>query len=296
MFNTTKKNKIIIVGLFLVLLLIIIGTIWMMKSQKKIEGFMEIYDMPYIPPDAPKVMNTRGYIIPVVLPQNGEIPTVPSAQQSMQNQIIPIYPGQQTLDTTITTSVTEENEQSLINKIVERITGRKNGNEQVAPVTPIINQPINPIQITDEPITGTSNLDSEAQLWLNEHNRVRNSLGLSSVTWNESLAQDARNYANVCKFEHSPQSSRMVGNTVLGENLAYGSPFSYYDDEKMFALWEEERKFYSHPMNPNSEQGHYTQIINKNVTEIGCGCSNCSGNKICVCRYNPIQLGNQAPY
>jgi hypothetical protein len=65
-------------------------------------------------------------------------------------------------------------------------------------------------------------------------------------------------------------------------------------------LWEDEKQYYRHPQYPSQgiggETGHYTQIINKNVTEIGCACANCNGSKLCVCRYDPIQLGNQYPY
>ena len=79
-----------------------------------------------------------------------------------------------------------------------------------------------------------------------------------------------------------------------------GAPYNAYDDKKIFALWEDEKQYYTYPQGPSQsskgETGHYTQIVNKNVKEIGCGCANCNGEKICVCRYLPIQLGNQPPY
>lgn len=152
------------------------------------------------------------------------------------------------------------------------------------------NQPSN--KAVDNPIM---DLSSES-IWLNEHNRVRSSVGQNPVLWNNLLADAAAVYASKCKFEHSPTSDRKFNGQILGENLAMGSPFNYFSDQKLFNLWENEKSYYSHPSFPNSQNGHYTQIVNKNVTEIGCGCANCSDSKLCVCRYNPIQLANQYPY
>lgn len=65
-------------------------------------------------------------------------------------------------------------------------------------------------------------------------------------------------------------------------------------------MWESEKEYYNYPQYPSeSKKGetcHYTQMVNKNVTEIGCGCAKCNESKICVCRYNPMQMGNEYPY
>ncbi len=64
----------------------------------------------------------------------------------------------------------------------------------------------------------------------------------------------------------------------------------------IFKLWADEKQYYIYPQGPNDKTGHYTQIVNKNVTEIGCACSNCNGDKICACQYNPGQYGGEPPY
>jgi len=137
-------------------------------------------------------------------------------------------------------------------------------------------------------------------IWVSEHNRIREAVGQSPVAWSQIIADGALKYAQQCKFAHSNQADRKFGNKLLGENLAYGSPYSRFDDTSIVRMWEDEKKYYKHPQYPgrgtSGETGHYTQIVNKNVTDIGCGCANCDGNKICVCRYNPIQIGNQYPY
>ena len=149
-----------------------------------------------------------------------------------------------------------------------------------------------------------------ANVWVNSHNRIRSAVHQSPVAWNNTIANGATQYAerlaqsNNCQLIHSSQNERKLGNIMLGENLAMGSPASAYDEAKMMGLWEDEKQYYRYPDNVNvqkprgQEVGHYTQIINKNVKEIGCGCATCGGRggKVCVCRYNPIQIGNQAPY
>jgi uncharacterized protein YkwD len=123
---------------------------------------------------------------------------------------------------------------------------------------------------------------------------------LGPVVWNAQIAAGALAYSANCQFEHSSDTDRTYNGIILGENLAYGSPYSAYSDQAMVDMWGNEKQYYTYPQYPSQsstgETGHYTQIINKNVTEIGCGCTNCSGSKLCVCRYNPIQLGNQPPY
>ena len=120
---------------------------------------------------------------------------------------------------------------------------------------------------------------------------------MAPIKWNAEIAQTAQAHANNCKFQHAPQSQRMYNGKTLGENLSFGSPYDYYGTAKMVKLWEDEKKDYTYPAGPDSKTGHYTQIINKGVTEIGCACSKCNGNeKICVCRYDFAQYGSKPPY
>ena len=88
----------------------------------------------------------------------------------------------------------------------------------------------------------------------------------------------------------------MYNGVELGENLAQGGPYNSFSTDQLFQMWANEKQNYTYNNAPSSNNAHYTQIVNKNVTEIGCGCANCSNQKFCVCRYNPEQLGNQPPY
>lgn len=169
-------------------------------------------------------------------------------------------------------------------------------------------QPYQPPQapqttIPNQNMPTTPAAPATSSVWVTEHNRIRADVGQRPVVWNDTLAQGALEYSAKCIFQHSDQNSRTYNGNILGENLAYGSPYDYYDDKAIVKMWEDEKAIYKYPQTPGEgshEQGkqigHYTQIVNKNVTEIGCGCTNCNGSKMCVCRYNPIQLGNEPPY
>ena len=156
------------------------------------------------------------------------------------------------------------------------------------------------IKMEPVPLAVPVQINTSTYDWITEHNRIRNDVGQKPVSWNQPMANNALNSASKCIFDHSPQSSRTIGNTILCENLAYGSPGKNYDEKKIVGMWESEKQYFKYPQYPSNgtgkETGHYTQIINKNVKEIGCGCFNCGDNKMCVCRYNPIQLGNEYPY
>ena len=171
--------------------------------------------------------------------------------------------------------------------------------------TPVVEEgPIYQIPILEEkePVPANTLMQPKPKqkpspnVWITEHNRLRASVNQAPVKWNDVIASGAETYAKNCKFEHSNQATRKLGSTLLGENLGTGSPYNMYDEKKIFGLWEDEKQFYKYPQGPSGETGHYTQIINKNVTDIGCGCANCNGSRMCVCRYLPIQYSNQPPY
>ena len=189
--------------------------------------------------------------------------------------------------------------------------------EAEAPITEQTTQltvPIQPVQSMQSPtaaitttnmtVLNTEEDNTDADAWVAQHNRVRATVGQKPVKWNPTLAAGAKAYAQKCVFAHSKQTDRTYNNGILGENLAQGSPYNVYTNDALFKLWENEKEFYTYPQGPSQsksgETGHYTQIVNSNVTEIGCGCAKCgtgnNTNNYCVCRYNPIQITGKAPY
>lgn len=131
------------------------------------------------------------------------------------------------------------------------------------------------------------------------HNDVRVELKLPVLRWSDRLAEDAGRWADElaqkrgCKMEHA-------GVEGQGENLYWASPLLWSDGrrelqavtaEKVVAAWASERRDYDHAHNrcrAGKACGHYTQIVWRRTTEVGCAMSVCPDQgQIWVCRYQP---------
>jgi pathogenesis-related protein 1 len=134
------------------------------------------------------------------------------------------------------------------------------------------------------------------------HNNERAAVGVAPLTWSASLAADAQSYAEhlnslgySCCRVLLPHS-----NTGEGENLAWGTPG--YSPAAGAQSWANEKRNYHgeaitqwRPGDPVT--GHYTQMVWRSTTQVGCGTSSSDRMDILVCRYNPggNYLG-QTPY
>lgn len=141
------------------------------------------------------------------------------------------------------------------------------------------------------------------------HNKWRSTVGLPTIKWSSTLADAAQEWANTlktnkaCELAHSKAEG-------LGENLFWASPLMYSDGTKkiqaiapiqVIDAWGKEVKDYSYSSNTCARGkvcGHYTQVVWKNTTEVGCGKAVCADNsQVWVCNYAPA--GNyvgQKPY
>lgn len=126
------------------------------------------------------------------------------------------------------------------------------------------------------------------------HNTARASARVPELTWDDALARDATGYARELartgKFEHSKQPR---GNPNQGENLWTGTRRAYRYDE-MAQHWIDERRFFVNGPIPNAstsgrfeDVGHYTQIIWRATTRVGCGFASNARDDYLVCRYTP---------
>ena len=124
----------------------------------------------------------------------------------------------------------------------------------------------------------------EGGQWLAAHNRYRKLHGVPPVVWSEKVAASARAYAETCPSGHSGSG--------YGENLAWAS----YDmsPSGVVKMWYDEESLYDYT-NPGvtSGAGHFTQIIWKGTTKIGCasvtgcGSSHSLRENTWVCQYDP---------
>jgi uncharacterized protein YkwD len=144
---------------------------------------------------------------------------------------------------------------------------------------------------------GTTDLTSgfEARV-LAAHNRERATLGVAPLQWNENLEASAKAWADHLAatggFEHAPEAKV----DPEGENLWAGSK-GYYSTERMVDGWIREKRFYKSGLFPNnsttghvSDVGHYTQLIWRDTTQVGCAVATGSREDVLVCRYS--QAGN----
>ncbi|KIY66447.1 PR-1-like protein [Cylindrobasidium torrendii FP15055 ss-10] len=121
---------------------------------------------------------------------------------------------------------------------------------------------------------------AEPQEYLDAHNSVRAQHNAAPLVWDDALAQYAQDYANKCVWQHS--------GGPYGENLAAGSePLTAAGAVKM---WADEEKDYD-PANP--QYSHYTQVVWKSTTKLGCGVAKCDNilegftADYYVCSYDP---------
>jgi pathogenesis-related protein 1 len=130
------------------------------------------------------------------------------------------------------------------------------------------------------------------------HNTWRSKVKVPDLVWSKTLATVAQTWANSLK---STQNCAMVhsGNPKYGENLYWSSGFTATTQQVVDA-WGNEVKDYTYATNKCATGkmcGHYTQVVWKDTTEVGCGKATCGAQQIWVCNYNPP--GNwigQKPY
>ncbi|KAI9745677.1 MAG: hypothetical protein M1818_001211 [Claussenomyces sp. TS43310] len=126
----------------------------------------------------------------------------------------------------------------------------------------------------------TSDSDFQTAM-LTGQNFYRTEHNATALTWNTSSATYAATWAQKCAFKHS------AGPT--GENLAAGYP----NATAAIDAWGQERDQYDFKSGDFSEStGHFTQIVWKSTTSVGCGRFACNGNDATpgwytVCEYYP---------
>ncbi len=160
-----------------------------------------------------------------------------------------------------------------------------------------------PIVLTDAAVTAGEPAELEGITDL--HNQTRAmvspaaSPALSPVTWSPTLAAFAQSWADGCDFEHS--------SGPYGENI-YATTGSSVTAAGPVSSWASESVDYHYASDSCSDVcGHYTQIIWRDTTSIGCGVAHCTGNSpfgngsgswtLVVCSYDPPgNYSGQRPY
>ena len=126
------------------------------------------------------------------------------------------------------------------------------------------------------------------------HNDARQRFGVAPVAWSESLAAEARGYAESMARSGVYQHDQTPGRRKrAGENLWRGSRGVFAYDVMVGLMVDEVRDFRPGVFPAVSATGqwsdvaHFTQIVWPTTTEIGCGLATSASQDYLVCRYAP---------
>jgi pathogenesis-related protein 1 len=138
---------------------------------------------------------------------------------------------------------------------------------------------------------------------LDIHNRAREEVGVKNIFYSASLEKRAQEYADKLalsgKFEHDPTNKTNDLKTSVGENL-YASTDPNVTFKEAALAWEGEKSYYHYgkidedgTCDKNKKCGHYTQMIWKYTTKVGCAKAryikgSYSGGAVIVCKYQPV--------
>jgi hypothetical protein len=123
---------------------------------------------------------------------------------------------------------------------------------------------------------------------LDRHNEYRCMHGVAPLRWNDAIAQHAAKWAKESggRMVHSSDQFRtnVSGFGMVGENLAWGT--SRFTSKGAVDVWHKEIKFTDNGTlsSFNFQAGHYTALIWKTTTDVGCAVY----KKLLVCQYGPI--------
>ena len=125
------------------------------------------------------------------------------------------------------------------------------------------------------------------------HNRERQAVRAPPLVWDSNLASAAAAYGPALaargRLVHSPAQSRLG----QGENLWMGTAGAF-SIEEMVRSWAAEKSIFVAGTVPYvsrsghfADVGHYTQMIWRTTTRLGCALHRGRGSDYLICRYSP---------
>lgn len=136
------------------------------------------------------------------------------------------------------------------------------------------------------PAYGRASPNNIAEI-LSAHNSYRESLYLPPLRWSDRLEAKAQSWA-----DHLAEIGQLV-HSGPGQNLAMASAGTMSLTE-LVDLWGREEAYFTDGDFPDIsttgnwvDVGHYSQIIWRATTEVGCGFAENDGLDVLVCDYDP---------
>lgn len=105
---------------------------------------------------------------------------------------------------------------------------------------------------------------------------------LSPFSWSDTVAARAQAYADDCVYAHDVTALHSLG---YGENIAAATPPGSLTTAQVVGLWASEAPYYhydtntcdaANPANTAGTCGHYTQLVWRGTTVVGCGFRTCT--------------------
>ncbi|XP_028519627.1 uncharacterized protein LOC110254426 [Exaiptasia diaphana] len=127
------------------------------------------------------------------------------------------------------------------------------------------------------------------------HNTLRRKHGVPDLSWDYELASKALQYARKLAYTNTFKHDKERGRGI-GENLfASSNPKSTVEEATQ--AWYDEIKYYNFN-NPgfSMKTGHFTQVVWKGTTRLGCGIATTSRRAVVVARYAPAGNVNSKAY
>lgn len=168
------------------------------------------------------------------------------------------------------------------------------------PIKPVINTATKaPVQVNSNSNFNTCQQQFQTAC-IQAHNKYRALHNAPPLRTNSNLQISAYNYAKTLAAQNIFQHSGQKG---IGENLAYSWSSSVSSlancgvyAEKYVKMWYDEEELYNYN-NPgfSSSTGHFTQVVWRSTTDVGCGLAISGDNKIyAVSQYTPPgNFGNE---
>jgi uncharacterized protein YkwD len=142
--------------------------------------------------------------------------------------------------------------------------------------------------------TGGGGVPAEWADALNAHNTKRGVHRSPALAWDADLAAGAQEWANGCRrdgnnnFVHSSFSNGYGENLYWGTNVSAKDAAEWWYAEVQHYDWNDPITSYNAGDTDRSKEvRHFTQVVWKATTKLGCGLATCPGDRYVVCRYKP---------
>jgi len=144
--------------------------------------------------------------------------------------------------------------------------------------------------------TGSSLTPAEAQQMLDSHNLRRARFGNGPLTWDPEIARSAQAWS---EQQAAMGQMRHSSGSPYGENLSWSSGMNQTPEDILVGWSDEEEPFYDYESNSckGGVCGHFTQVVDRRSTRLGCGRVKKGRETYWTCQYSPAgNMRGERPY